>query len=182
MKKGIALLFLMMFASLFADEVHLPDGEGREEFSGFVFWEYDENDSYDVITAKTYKDLLAEKPSSVFLPFDDCLKFDYGTLEFYYADEEIMNEEIQLKDYEDGNEFFSIVIDGAIAMKGLNRVGYFGARRLREDVKNRVYICWIGLDVKRFKLTTDYTSAFNMCLDQKKDLDLICTKSINDFF
>ena len=116
------------------------------------------------------------------MSFNDCSKYDNETLEFYYADEEILNKKNQLKDFEAGNEFFSIVINDMIVLTGLNRVGYFGAKVLREDKQNRVYICWIGDDVKRFKLTTDYTAAVNMYLNQKEDLEKICTKRIDDFF
>ena len=151
-------------------------------FSGIVFWEYNKNDTYDIISSKTYNELLKEKQASNFLSFDDCLKYDNEKLEFYYTDEEILNKKIQLKDFETGNDFFSIVINDTIVLTGLNRLGYFGAKMLREDEQNRVYICWIGDDVKRFKLTTDYTAAVNMYLNQEEDLEKIYTKRIDNFF
>lgn len=151
-------------------------------FSGIVFWEYNKDDSYDIIITKTYNELLKEKQASIFLPFNDCSKYNNETLEFYYTEKEILNNKNQLKDFEAGNEFFSIVINDTILLTGLNRVGYFGAKILKEDDQNRVYICWIGDYIKRFKLTTDYTAAVNMCLDQKEDLEKICSKSIDDFF
>lgn len=151
-------------------------------FSGIVFWEYNKNDSYDIITSKTYNELRKEKQISIFLSFNDCSKYDRETFEFYYTDEEILEDKIQLKDFELGNEFFSIVINDTIVLTGLNRLGYFGAKMLREDDQNRLYICWLGDDIKRFKLTTDYTAAVNMCLDQNEDLEIICTKKIDEYF
>lgn len=151
-------------------------------FSGIVFWEYNKNDTYDIVITKSYKELLKEKHVSNFLSFNDCLKYDKETLEFYYTDEKILNKKIQLQDFDAGNEFFSIIINDKIVLTGLNRAGYFGSKMLREDNQNRVYICWIGDNAKRFKLTTDYSAAFNMYLDQKEDLEKICTKSIDDFF
>lgn len=151
-------------------------------FSGIVFWEYNKNDSYDIITSKTYNELRKEKQTSIFLSFNDCSKYDRETFEFYYTDKEILEDKIQLKDFELGNEFFSIVINDTIVLTGLNRLGYFGAKMLREDDQNRLYICWLGDDIKRFKLTTDYTAAVNMCLNQKEDLEKICAKKIDEYF
>ena len=151
-------------------------------FSGIVFWEYDKKETYDIITAKNYNELIKEKACSVFVSFDKCLKYDKEVLEFYYPDEEIMNTKIQLRDYDIGNAYFSVVVNNEIVLTGLNRLGYFGAKMLKEDSENVIYICWIGVDIKRFKLTTDYTAAFNMCLDQEEDLKKICTKKIDDYF
>lgn len=151
-------------------------------FSGIVFWEYNEKDSYEVMKQKKYVDLCFEKPDSVFIHFDDCLAYEKKKLEFTFSDEIIMDRRIRLKEYEVGNIYFSIVINDEIVITGLNRMGYFGAKMLREDDQNRLYICWLGDDIKRLKLTTDYTAAVNMCLNQKEDLEKICAKKIDEYF
>ena len=154
----------------------------KKNFSGIVFLEFNKQDSYDLIVAKTYTELRHSKPKSVFLSFDKCIRFDKEKLEFYYPEEEIMNPEIELTDSDIGNQYFSIVINDKIIITGLNRIGYFGAKMLKEDCLEGIYICWIGLEEKRFKLTTDYSSAFNMVLDQDIDSEKIKTKKIEEYF
>lgn len=151
-------------------------------FSGIVFWEYDKNDSYDNMIEKKYCELLKAKPNSFFLSFNTCLKYDNRFLEFVYADEVILNPEISLSDWQIGNCFFSVIVDNEIVLTGLNRVGYFGASRLLEDEVDRIYLCWIEDEIKRFKLTTDYVGAFNMFLDQDYDLIKIDTNKIDNYF
>jgi len=102
-------------------------------FSGIVFWEYNEKDSYEVMKQKKYDDLCLEKPDSVFIHFDDCLAYEKKKLEFTFSDEIIMDRRIRLKEYEVGNIYFSIVINDEIVITGLNRMGYFGANVLKED-------------------------------------------------
>ena len=109
-------------------------------FSGIVFWEYDKKDTYDIIVSKNYNELIKEKACSFFVSFDKCLKYDKEVLEFYYSDEEIMNTKIQLRDYDIGNAYFSVVVNNEIVLTGLNRLGYFGAKMLKEDSENVIYI------------------------------------------
>lgn len=154
-------------------------------FSGVVFWESNVNDCYETIVKKDYKELLLEKPKSILIPFSKCRKFDSSKLEFYFEEKEIMDSKIQLSDYEKGNSYFSIVINNKIILTGLNRMGYFGAKRLQTDNQNAIYICWIGFDQLRMKLTTNYVSSFNLVLDeigQKKDLERINSKEIENYF
>lgn len=151
-------------------------------FSGIVFWEYSKNDSYNIIVKKSYNDLLKDKTKSVFLPFEKCLKYDNRNLEFYYTKEEMLNPEIVLTEWTIGNRYFSIVIDNKIILTGLNRVGYYGANMLQEDCNGRVYLCSIGLDVIRFKLTTDYIYCVFPDFDQDADKKKIKYKKIDDYF
>ena len=41
-------------------------------------------------------------------------EYDKEVLEFYYSDEEIMNTKIQLRDYDIGNAYFSVVVNNEI--------------------------------------------------------------------
>ena len=146
-------------------------------FSGIVFWEYNEKDSYEVMKQKKYVDLCFEKPDSVFIHFDDCLAYEKKKLEFTFSDEIIMDRRICLKEYEVGNIYFSIVINDEIVITGLNRMGYFGANVLKEDSEDAIFICWVeSNDVKKIKLTNDYTS-----FPKSRGLKNI-TKKINLFF
>ena len=98
--------------------------------------------SFDIIVAKNYNELIKEKACSFFVSIDKCLKYDKEVLEFYYSDEEIMNTKIQLRDYDIGNVYFSVVVNNEIVLTGLNRFGYFGAKMLKEDSESVIYICW----------------------------------------
>ncbi len=156
-----------------------------DSFSGLVFWEYDATDCFETISKKKYNELLSDKTKTVLLPFSKCLKFDYSKLEFYYSEEDIMNSNIQLSDFENGNSYFSIVIEDEVILTGLNRMGYFGARRLKTDDLTSIFICWVVFDKPRIKLTTDYISSFNLVLDdikQKEDLRKIDCIKIQEYF
>lgn len=151
-------------------------------FSGIVFWEYNENDSYNEIIKKNYIELLKNKPQSVFLSFEKCSEYDSKKIEFYFPETEILNPEIDLTEWDIGNRYFSIVINNEMIITGLNRVGYFGAKMLREDCFDGTYICWVGLDIKRFKLTKSYVASFNGLLNQEADRRKIKTKKIDEYF
>lgn len=158
-----------------------------EGISAIIFWDYSENLSLQILEEDSLDKNLETFKTVLVIPLADVSFFSKHTQEFFLIDTSLRKIESQgiftnLYEKSDGGSlYFSIVIDGEIAMNGLNRMLPPPAARKPKDDLVVPRIVWTRNDT--LKITMDNVSFFwGFPSREEEDRELIDCEKIDKYF